>query len=491
MSQKKPPDHIRATAVQVRRQDFLWSVAIAAGVLVTVAVSGLASTWWLPIAAWLAFVVALFMRYRFSTGRAWFLPVERAIEAELGTQKTELQSLRSIRGVAQALPEPLFILDQNGLIEHANPAAEEFINSTELSHRHLTSVLRAPSVFEAAKGVAAGEAAHSVDFEISGTIKRYCRAFVAPLDADGGRVQRVLIYIHDLSAERRVDRMRTDFIASASHELRTPLASLLGFIETIRGHARDDVDAQERFLVIMQSQAERMQRLVNDLMSLSRIELHENVPPTGAVDICGLIRDQIDAMVPVTEKYNGTVTFHSDCGQELCVEGDHDQLTQAIQNLIDNALKYGGQNPHVAVDVGIGTSKAFSGADINSVGDSLSQLAARRNMHDDDFAFVRVRDHGDGVPRTALPRLTERFYRVSVENSRKAGGTGLGLAIVKHIMNRHQGGFLLESVDGEGAAFSCYLPRALQKIGPDGSTAEQTMPTDSTATTRAMSADRL
>ena len=261
--------------------------------------------------------------------------------------------------------------------------------------------------------------------------------------------------------------MRVDFIASASHELRTPLASLLGFIETLRGHARTDPAAQEKFLGIMQSQAERMQRLVADLMSLSRIELQEHVPPRAEVDLCDVCADTVAALRPIFEANDASVEQICDCADEapvmgVPVIGDRDQITQAIQNLLDNAIKYGGDDPRITLRVGVGAAPAISDGDApaHRGGDSVSQLAALQGVAETDFAYFQVRDFGPGVDRSSLPRLTERFYRISVESSRKAGGTGLGLAIVKHIVNRHKGGLQIESQPGEGVAFTCYLPRS-------------------------------
>ena len=172
------------------------------------------------------------------------------------------------------------------MIELANPAAEEFLSANALEGRHFAAALRAPDVFEETQKIVSGASAHAVDFETMGAISRSCRAFVAPLFEDGEE-RRVLVFIRDLTSERRVEKMRADFIASASHELRTPLASLKGFIETLRGHAKDDAEARSKFLRLMQSQAERMERLVADLMALSRIELNEHVPPNEEVDVVG------------------------------------------------------------------------------------------------------------------------------------------------------------------------------------------------------------
>lgn len=457
---------IRRTAADVRARDFLWSAAITAGIgLIIIAFGpsnaelfGLPRHIWLPALAWIVFLISLGIRYRFSSGREWALPVERVIANEISAQQAELASLRLARDVAKALPEPLFILDASGVIEHANPAAEEFLGARELEGRHFAAALRAPNVFEAADAVAKGESAHVVDFSMTGSVERHCRAFVAPLD-DAVPRDRILVYIRDLTSERRVEQMRADFVASASHELRTPLASLLGFIETLRGHAKEDPEARERFLGIMQAQAERMQRLVADLMSLSRIELHEHVPPKGETDLAAIAEDVIDSLRPVLEQSAAIVDFENLAEGPIAITGDRDELFQAIQNLIDNAVKYGGEPAMIKVKTGYGAapSLAQDGEVAHRSGDTAAQLAARVGCGIDDLVFVQVRDFGPGIERSDLPRLTERFYRVNIERSKKSGGTGLGLAIVKHIVNRHKGGIQVESRLAGGTAFTCYF----------------------------------
>ncbi|MEO1014088.1 MAG: ATP-binding protein [Pseudomonadota bacterium] len=486
-TEKDLPSLIRETALEVRKRDFLWAMAIAAGVLIVVEVSGAARNAWLAPAAWVAFVGSLLLRYRLSAARAWAEPVQRVVETELRSQAAELESLRLVRGVAKSLPEPLFILDASGVVELANVAAEEFVNLEWLEDRHFTSVLRASSVYEAFQEVAAGAQSRIVDFTATGAVERHCRAFVAPLkesDHDRRAPDRVMIYIRDLTSERRVERMRVDFIAAASHELRTPLASLLGFIETLRGHAKTDPEAQEKFLAIMQGQAERMQRLVSDLMSLSRIELKEHVRPRAEIDLCRVAQEVIEGSAPLFEAQGARVVFACSEADGVVVEGDRDQLLQAVQNLVDNAVRYGGDEPRIEVRVGNGPAPALDALapqaavsdeaardadasdeelDANRIGDAIEQFAARNNLPLQQVRYVQVRDNGAGIPRAALPRLTERFYRVSVEDSKKSGGTGLGLAIVKHILNRHKAGLFVESAVGRGSAFTCYFlpPKSL------------------------------
>lgn len=456
------PTMIRNTAARVRARDFMWAAGISAGVGATLAAAGIAD-WRIALLAWIAFMAALAVRYRFSSGRVWASPVQRIVETQMSAQAAELARLRMAQGVARALPEPLFILDADGMVEHANPAALELVNMTEAAGRHFASVLRAPNVFEAAESVLATNEPQSVEFITAGGVERTCRAYITPIEAGApGERPRVLVFIRDLTSERRVEQMRADFIASASHELRTPLASMLGFIETLRGHAKDDPEARERFLSTMQSQAERMQRLVADLMSLSRIELNEHVPPRHSVDLSEIAEDVIDSLSPLFDAGGAIVDFTKDADEPAIIRAERDEIFQAIQNLIDNAVKYGGEPAMVKIRVGHGPAPTpFSeGPPAHRSGDSAEQVAARLGVGVGDLVYVQVRDFGPGIERADLPRLTERFYRVNIERSRKSGGTGLGLAIVKHIMNRHKGGFQIESRLAGGAAFTCYFQRA-------------------------------
>ncbi|MCK5749503.1 MAG: hypothetical protein KAH44_25035, partial [Oricola sp.] len=342
-------------------------------------------------------------------------------------------------------------------------AALELVALTDVSGRHFASVLRAPNVFEAAEAVIATQEPQSVEFTTTSGVERTCRAYVTPIQAGApGERPRVLVFIRDLTSERRVEQMRADFIASASHELRTPLASMLGFIETLRGHAKNDPEAREKFLATMQSQAERMQRLVADLMSLSRIELNEHVPPRQRVDLAEVTEDVIDSLAPLFENGGAIVDLTKDTDDLTTIRAERDEIFQAIQNLIDNAVKYGGDPAMVKIRVGRGPAPSpfTEGPPAHRSGDSAEQVAARLGVGVDDLVYIQVRDFGPGIERADLPRLTERFYRVNVERSRKSEGTGLGLAIVKHIMNRHKGGFQIESRLAGGAAFTCYFQTA-------------------------------
>lgn len=378
----------------------------------------------------------------------------RAEEASADLERLERHSV-----LLRALPQPVMLLDANDRVELANPACAQMFGAVTEGD-HFSSIIRAPTALDTLREARHAGEAREAEFSVSSPENRTALCYVAPLEPGrGGPAGEMMVMVRDRTDQKRLERMRTDFIANAGHELRTPLASLLGFIETLRGHARDDPAARERFLKIMQGQTERMLRLVQDLVSLSALELNERRVPHDVVDLCEVAQVVREIMAPVAAAANGTVVpGHADCTAP--VMGDRDQLIQVLQNLVDNALKYGGRNGDgpatVHVSVGRGAQLAFPNADKS--GDSPERIAVRVGCKPDDLLYVRVRDEGIGIDRTDLPRLTERFYRIDVERSRSKGGTGLGLAIVKHIVGRHRGGILVESSPGEGAAFTCYFP---------------------------------
>ncbi len=443
-------------------------LAISVGILLVIVANNF-STLGEALLIWIVFFTALGLRYRFSTGRQWAEPIQALVKEQMVHQEKEIDALRLSREVAQALPEPLIILNQDGIIETTNPAAVEFLNNQNLEGRHVASAIRAASVFECVETVANDRQERSVEFSTTGSVGRYCRAYIAPLEQIGDN-HKILIFIRDLTGERRVEKMRVDFIASASHELRTPLASLLGFIETLRGPAREDPEATKKFLKIMQKQAERMQRLVSDLMSLSRIELNEHITPVDELALTDIMLDVLDGLSPIIEKSDTQINFddQSDKDDPLWMIGDRDEILQAAQNLVHNAIKYGGEPARIDINIGRGESPSVGDTEepFQRAGDSASQIAARLGCNINDLIFLHVRDHGPGIERGDLPRLTERFYRVTVERNSKTGGTGLGLAIVKHILNRHRGGLQIESQLGKGTAFTCYFAGGTKRFDP-------------------------
>lgn len=319
----------------------------------------------------------------------------------------------------------------------------------------LVSVLRDPTLLEAVDEALFGGVSRETNFDSGGVQARHWRAMTRPLPASATETL-ALVRLRDETDVRRMELMRVDFLANASHELRTPLASLSGFIETLKGHAREDSVARDRFLDIMAAQAERMSRLVADLLSLSRIELNEHVPPSGHLDLGRAATDVVDALSVLTQQQGVEIAVAAP-DDAVRIRGERDEIVQVIQNLIDNAIKYSPRDGRIEVDIRTGLSPAEAAASRMTGAARLPLLTPDRG-EDLTYAAVTVRDHGPGMSREHLPRLTERFYRVEGQKSGERPGTGLGLAIVKHIVNRHRGGLVVESIPGEGAAFTAFFP---------------------------------
>lgn len=339
----------------------------------------------------------------------------------------------------------------------ANAAARELLR-LQTRGALLLSAIRDPSVLEAVDEALYGGLDRVTDYTPGGARDRRWRAFSRPLPPSGDGQPLALLLLRDETDARRMEMMRVDFLANASHELRTPLASLSGFIETLKGHARQDDAAREKFLDIMSAQAERMGRLVADLLSLSRIELNEHIPPSGRVDLARAAADVVDAVTLLARERDVTIRLDGEAAG-VAVVGDRDEIIQVIQNLVDNAVKYSPPGATVELSVQRGLSAETVAADWP---DGLARLPLVTPDREGATAYaaVTVRDRGPGMARENLPRLTERFYRVEGQKSGPKEGTGLGLAIVKHIVNRHLGGLAVASAPGQGTAFTAWFPMA-------------------------------
>ena len=333
------------------------------------------------------------------------------------------------------LPDPLLVFDKAGRVVLANEAAEALVGKVAVG-RHVATVLRSTPLIAAIEAVTRDGAQRSIEYSIPVPVQRHYSAYVTLVESgEAGTPPVTLALLRDVTEAHRVEAMRADFVAFASQELKTPLASLSGFIDTLRGHAREDAAAREKFLEIMADQAGRMRRLIDDLLSLSRIELREHVRPSGAVALLDVVGDVADALAPLLKEHGMVLTVDAEPSLPL-VLGDRDELIQIVQNLADNALRYGRSGKRIDVTL------------------------RRAEKGGKPFLRLTVRDYGPGIAKEYLPRLTERFYRVDAAASRARGGTGLGLAIVKHIVNRHQGALSIESEVGAGASFSVLLPLA-------------------------------
>jgi len=350
---------------------------------------------------------------------------ERAAPVEASSAASALETVRAL-DLAAAIPDPVVFFDSGGAIIHVNAAASDAFGPLRRgSPVRLT--FRTPEMQDLiSRVVTAGAGGDGVDFAERIPIERLFRVTAAPVgDAHGLFV----LVFKDQSEARRIDRMRADFIANASHELRTPLASISGFIETLRGPARNDAKARAHFLEIMEAQTGRMARLIDDLLSLSRLEMKTYSRPGGTVDVVAILQSVVDALNPLASELGVVMEKEIDAGP-LMVRGDWDELFQVFENLVENACKYGQAGKRVVVS------------------------ATRK----EDGVVAAVRDFGPGIPKEHIPRITERFYRVDVENSRSQKGTGLGLAIVKHILTRHNARLEVWSELGEGARFGVHFP---------------------------------
>jgi two-component system, OmpR family, phosphate regulon sensor histidine kinase PhoR len=331
-----------------------------------------------------------------------------------------------------AFPDPVLLLDRRGQVIAANAHARGIFDADPRG-RHISASIRAPAVLEAAQAAVRGAEPVHVEYELRGPLSSLFDAFIAPVAETGVAGPAALVVLKDLTREQQIERMRADFVANASHELRTPLASLSGFIETLQGAAKSDAKVRQKFLWLMRLEAGRMKRLIDDLLSLSRIEMNERVRPSGGVDLAEVAAHVAHMMAPIAKQEKCRIEVK--IKGPLIVTGDWDELVQVVQNLVENAIKYAASGKRIEIE------------------------GAQPGGH----VELSVVDHGPGIAAEHIPRLTERFYRVSVQESRSRGGTGLGLAIVKHILNRHRGRLIATSEQGRGSRFTIRLPARDEK----------------------------
>jgi len=347
----------------------------------------------------------------------------------------------AVSAVVAGMPDPAVLLDRAGRVIHLNTAAAQL--APALRRNELAQfALRSPEIITALREAIATSEPRRATYLDHVPVDRWMELIITPVPVPstfGGTERCMLMTFHDQTPLRRVEEMRADFVANASHELRTPLAALSGFIDTLQGPAKDDAKARERFLGIMHAQATRMARLIDDLLSLSRVELSAHVRPDTTIDIVPIIRQVADGLEALAHERQVAVEIDLPDGP-VPIAGDREELLRLFENLIENALKYGASGGKVIVSL----VSAMSGEGTPEI-------------------RVTVRDFGPGIAPEHLPRLTERFYRVDVGDSRSQGGTGLGLSLVKHILNRHRGRLLIESVPKQGATFTACFPQP--KIG--------------------------
>jgi two-component system phosphate regulon sensor histidine kinase PhoR len=424
------PAHTEAFAARAIQRLYLrrWLVAVCGSVIVFFVL--LYSLPLLPAGLGLAFI---------ATGAA-LLPREGLFSGVRFVQRTSqrVDLTQLFAALLDGLPTPAILLTERGEVWGFNMLAKDLLSGL-LTGGHISSAIRDPRLLEVVGDTARLRTRQTVVIEERVPIARHLEATLSVIVPDSSvtsRTPAILLFLRDLTEQERLDRLRSEFIANASHELRTPLASLIGFIDTLQGAARNDPNAQQRFLGIMARQAGRMARLIDNLLSLSRLEMRQHLRPQTRVDLDELLRHVVASMEPIAAA-SGVILHSEGLDIEAVVLGDRDELVQVFSNLIHNAVKYGHAGGNVRIALGRETEAGQS-----------ARLA------------ISVRDDGPGIPAEHLPRLTERFYRAN-DNGGEAGGTGLGLAIVKHAVARHRGDLRIASSPGEGSTFTVLLDEAV------------------------------
>ena len=344
--------------------------------------------------------------------------------------KRLLAELELHLNILDKLPYALLQLNRRGKIVWANLEANDLVGNNPVE-RHVGEIFPSPILSEAIEAAQDDKEGMRLEFRWARGVTRDLIASIVPLTTKTPQGGWLVVTLQDVTSQRQADRMRVDFVANASHELRTPLSSLVGFIETLQGPAASDSEARDRFLRIMQSEANRMSRLIEDLLSLSRIEMNATHKPNDPVDIAAVARTVQESLELKAEANGQTIRIEIDGA--TVVAGDQDELTQVIWNLTDNAIKY-------------------------SAAGSLIRIKVKEHPKSSKIS-VSIKDQGDGIEPEHLNRLTERFYRVDKARSRQMGGTGLGLAIVKHILARHNGKMSIKSNVGKGSTFKVSVPQ--------------------------------
>lgn len=344
------------------------------------------------------------------------------------------------------IPDMLIMLDNDNRIVRTNRAARSIFGQN-LAKKTLKEVIPNDNLLATVYAVVEDMRGREIEFRMEEPSPRDFKAIIDrfPVPSAGGIS--TVITLTDITEIKRGEQMRADFVANASHEIRTPLASIIGFIETLQGPAKGDPDAHTQFLQLMNDQAQRMAQLVQDLLTLSKVEVDSSKPPMDKVNLVKVVRREAQHFDWASRQKNMQIRLDMK-GNLPPVRGNEGELAQVVHNLVGNAIKYGASGTDVTVNLRVTTSFPING----TVGATASYRTYDRAI------CLSVRDKGEGIPKEHIPRLTERFYRVDTARTRKVGGTGLGLAIVKHIINRHRGAMTIDSVVGKGSVFSVYLP---------------------------------
>ncbi|MBL8548769.1 MAG: two-component sensor histidine kinase [Hyphomonadaceae bacterium] len=408
----------------------------------------------------------------------WLRPASRPpamLEARVSGPMGAAGRLRDLAPVFEAIPGPAILIDASARVAAANASARrrwglayDAGGAVTLAAAAkgeapspglpLARFLRQFAPLEAAQAVLRDGQTRAVDYCDPAPVEEHFRCTISRLQWAGA--EGALLVFSDVTAQINSERMRVEFVANASHELRTPLTAFTAALETILGPAKDSEADRNRFLTMMSAHADRMKRLIDDLLSLSRIELDEHVPPEGQADLVAVLNEAVDWAAPIAAKRGVRFEIKAPRGRALVV-GDRIQIGQVAQNLIDNAEKYSPDNGVVEIEVGLAEDREEAVRRSGRQWPEASRISMVTPLPASDlgYAYFRVVDHGPGIKRRYLPKLGERFFRVAREEGEPRRGTGLGLAIVKHIVNRHRGGMVVESQVDAGSAFGVYLER--------------------------------
>jgi len=378
-------------------------------------------------------------------------------------QKKSRSGLMIWTQVIDAMPNACVLIDKDKRIIHANKEAKS-LAKIESFGRLFTSYIRGPNLNLALDRALSGESSDVIDIHRSTPAEQYLRIrFTSKtLQRQSTQQRYLLATISDITEDKISETQKADFLANASHELKTPIASLLGYIETLRNHAKNDPKAREKFLGIMQAQAERMVRLIDDLLSLRKIEQSQHIIPNEYVDLNQSIIAAIEALKPIADKKGASLSYINP-GVALTL-GQSDETVQLLLNLIGNAIKFTPEGQKVDIRLNLikewAASKAFENASLQAdTGISTRRIVEyAQNLEQDGVWQIQIRDWGRGFSREHLPRIGERFYRIAGDLSSTEKGTGLGLAIVKHIVIRHRAGLYIRSQSNVGTEFTLIMP---------------------------------
>ena len=334
--------------------------------------------------------------------------------------------------IINQIDDLLLIVDKFKNIKFFNNSAKKKFGENNLN-KHVATLLRVPDLLQNIDLVLLKKETITMDLELSSPSFQFFKVYLfsGPTsyvdDPDS-----VVLFLKDLTDIIKAQRFKSDFVANVSHELKTPLVSIKGFLETISGHAKDDLEAQKKFIPIMLEQADRMESLIKDLLSLSRIELEEHIQPQDKVNLKEILSNVED----IHQKNLISFEFKNNIKDDFFIKGDHEKLIEVFSNIIDNSIKYSEKNKKIEINCGQGNGKV--------IGDSYT---------------VSIKDNGIGIPTEKLPRITERFFRVDAAKSKKVGGTGLGMAIVKHIVNQHRGELEIKSEAQNGTEIKVHFSK--------------------------------